>query len=67
MIVEKTYKGIKVQILGVAILIIGLFLMTIQELDIFREGFYFRPYMIPAIILIIIGIVIIVYGILRKD
>ena len=65
---EKKYKGIKVQVLGIAILIIGIFLMTIEELSSrpLTEG-YIRPFMIPAIILIIVGIVIIAYGVIRKD
>jgi len=64
-------RNVKITIVGGVIFIIGLFLISIEATTggLFGYGLLgesYRPYLIPGIIVTIIGILIIAYGLLTR-
>jgi hypothetical protein len=64
-------RSMKITIVGGVVLIIGLFLISIEAVTggLFGSEFLgesYRPYLIPGIILTAVGVVIIAYGLLTK-
>jgi len=61
---KKNFKGIKIQIIGIAIILIGIFL-SIMRIDSF-PGMDWTPLFREGIAVIIIGLIIVIYGAIRK-
>jgi len=74
---NKKYLGLKIQIFGIAIVLIGLFLASYTEFYSYPVGYYVAsgnsifetdtPFMQLGFVVTAIGTIIVLYGLLRKD
>ena len=62
----KIYTSLKIQILGIAIIIIGIFLAMYQIDTGIIFGSY-QPFTQEGFLVVLIGLIFVIWGTLRKD
>jgi len=63
---DKKYFGVKIQLVGIAIIIVGVFLALFTIGGGIFTGLW-NPFLSEGILLILIGMLVVIYGALRKD